>query len=120
MMQPAVESVCSSRVDLLFHALGDANRRRMVSHLAERPASVSELAAVLAISKTAIGQHLAVLEEAKLARSTKLGRVRTCQFDPAGLAPLQDWIDYHRQEWNERLNRLDDLISGIVSKEDCA
>jgi len=46
--------------------------------------------------------------------------VRTCQFDPAGLAPLQDWIDYHRQEWNERLNRLDDLISGIVSNGDCA
>ncbi len=120
MMQTAVESVCSSRVDLVFHALGDANRRRIVSHLAEQPASVSELAAVLAISKTAIGQHLAVLEEAKLASSTKLGRVRTCQFDPAGLAPLQDWIDYHRREWNERLNRLDDLISGIVSNEDCA
>ncbi len=116
-MQPAVETVRLSRGDLLFHALGDANRRRMVGHLRERPASVSELAAVLAISKTAIGQHLAVLEEAKLARSTKVGRVRTCQFDSAGLAPLQDWIDYHRQEWNERLNRLDDLVSGTVSKE---
>ncbi|WP_121079355.1 ArsR/SmtB family transcription factor [Sphingomonas trueperi] len=119
-MHPAVESVRLSSVDLLFHALGDATRRRMVSHLAERPASVSELASVLAISKTAIGQHLGVLEEAKLARSTKVGRVRTCQFDPAGLAPLQDWIDYHRQEWIERLNRLDDLVSGIVSEEDCA
>ncbi|MAW98290.1 MAG: transcriptional regulator [Sphingomonas sp.] len=117
-MQPAVESVRSSTVDLLFHALGDANRRRMVSHLAERSASVSELAAVLAISKTAIGQHLAALEEARLARSTKVGRVRICQFDPSGLAALQDWIDYHRQEWNERLNRLDDLISDIVPKED--
>lgn len=118
-MQPAVESVRSASIDLLFHALGDANRRRMVNHLAKRPASVSELATVLAVSKTAIGQHLAVLEEAKLARSTKVGRVRTCQFDPAGLAPLQDWIDYHRQEWNERLNRLD-LICGTVSMEDCA
>lgn len=120
MIQPAVESAPSSKVDLLFHALGEANRRRMVSHLAERPASVSELASVLAISKTAIGQHLAVLVEAKLARSTKVGRVRTCQFDPTGLAPLQDWINYHRQEWNERLNRLDDLVSGLVSKGDCA
>ena len=118
-MRPAVEPVEASSVDILFHALGDTTRRRMVSHLAERPASVSELATVLAISKTAIGQHLAVLEKAKLASSTKAGRVRTCQFEPAGLAPLQDWINYHRQEWNERLNRLDDLVSGIVSK-DCA
>lgn len=120
MMQPAVEPARSSRVDLLFHALGDSNRRRMVSHLAEGPASVSELAAALAVSKTAIGQHLAVLEGVQLARSTKVGRVRTCQFDPAGLAPLQNWIDYHREEWSERLNRLDDLVSAIVSKEGCA
>lgn len=91
----------------------------MVSRLVDGPASVSELAAVLAVSKTAIGQHLAVLEEAQLARSAKVGRVRTCQFNPAGLAPLQDWIDYHRQEWNERLKRLDDLVSAISSTEDC-
>ncbi|WP_354309386.1 ArsR/SmtB family transcription factor [Sphingomonas trueperi] len=118
-MQPVREVARSSKVDLLFHALGDSNRRRMVDRLADGPASVSELAAVLAVSKTAIGQHLAVLEEAQLARSTKVGRVRTCQFDPAGLAPLQDWIDYHRQEWNGRLDRLDDLVSAIGSKEDC-
>lgn len=117
MMRPAVEAA-RSPADLLFHALGDSNRRRMVNHLAGNPASVSELAAVLAVSKTAIGQHLAVLEEAQLARSTKIGRVRTCRFDPAGLAPLQDWIDYHRQEWSERLNRLDDLVSAIVLEED--
>lgn len=117
MMQPSAGAVRASKVDVLFHALGDASRRRMVNHLAHGPASVSELAAVLAVSKTAIGQHLAVLEGAQLARSTKMGRVRTCQFDPAGLAPLQDWIDYHRQEWTERLSRLDDLISNIGSKE---
>lgn len=119
-MPPSVAAVRPSKVDILFHALGDSNRRRMVSHLADGPASVSELATALGVSKTAIGQHLAVLEGAQLARSTKVGRVRTCQFDPAGLVPLQDWIDYHRQEWNERLNRLDDMISATVSKEDCA
>jgi DNA-binding transcriptional ArsR family regulator len=117
MMQPAAGAVRASKVDVLFHALGDANRRRMVNHLANGPASVSELAAVLAVSKTAIGQHIAALERAQLARSIKVGRVRTCQFDPAGLALLQDWIDYHRQEWSERLSRLDDLVSDIVSKE---
>lgn len=117
MMQAATEVARAARVDLLFHALGDFNRRRMVNLLSDGPASVSELAAALAVSKTAIGQHLAVLEEAQLARSTKIGRVRTCQFDPAGLAPLQDWIDYHRQEWNARLNRLDDLVSAIGSTE---
>jgi DNA-binding transcriptional ArsR family regulator len=110
MMQPAAHQLVAPRADALFHALGDFNRRRMVGLLAERPASVSELSAALAISKTAVGQHLAVLEEARLARSAKVGRVRTCQFDPDGLAALQAWIDYHRREWNERLDRLGDLL----------
>ena len=88
----------------------------MVGLMAERPASVSELSAALAISKTAVGQHLAVLEGARLANSTKTGRVRTCHFDPAGLAALQDWIDYHRQEWDERLDRLGALLSEKRSK----
>jgi DNA-binding transcriptional ArsR family regulator len=83
----------------------------MLSLLAKRPTSVSELAASLGISKTAIGQHLAVLEGARLARSKKVGRTRTCHLDPAGLAALQDWIDYHRNEWNERLDRLGDLLT---------
>lgn len=110
-MQPSSYYPDTAKADFLFHALGDRNRRRMVGLLVERPASVSELAASLAISKTAIGQHLAVLEEARLVRSAKVGRVRTCQFDPAGLAALQDWIDYHRHEWSERLDRLGDLLS---------
>lgn len=105
-------------VDDLFHALGDANRRRMVRQLANGPASVSALASALAISKTAIGQHLAVLEKVRLARSVKVGRVRTCHFDRAGLAPLQDWIDYHCAEWDERLNRLNDLFDEAGSTEE--
>lgn len=109
-MQSSPRYVDAARADALFYALGDPNRRRMVGLLAQRPASVSELAASLAISKTAIGQHLAVLEEARLARSAKVGRIRTCQFDPAGLAALQHWIDYHRNEWNERLDRLGDVL----------
>lgn len=110
-MQSAGHSLDTTRTDALFNALSDPNRRRMVGLLAVRPASVSELSEVLAISKTAVGQHLAVLEGARLARSTKIGRVRTCHFDPAGLAALQDWIDLHRQEWRQRLERLGDLLN---------
>ena len=117
-MHSASHDLDAARADALFHALGDSNRRRMVGILAERPASVSELAASLAISKTAIGQHLAVLERARLARSAKAGRVRTCQLDPAGFAVLQQWIDYHRHEWNDRLDRLGDLLTDAQATGD--
>ncbi|WP_222931866.1 ArsR/SmtB family transcription factor [Sphingomonas sabuli] len=97
-------------IDALFHALGDPTRRGMLAMLARRTASVSELADHLSISKTAVGQHLAVLEGVSLARSAKKGRVRTCEFDVQGLATLQEWIEFHRREWGDRLDRLDTLL----------
>ena len=49
-------------VDVVFHALSDANRRAMIDRLLDGPASVSELARPLSISLPAVVQHLHVLE----------------------------------------------------------
>ena len=55
-------------VDIVFHALADANRRLMLDRLAGGPASVSELAKPLAISLPAVVQHLQVLEAAGIVK----------------------------------------------------
>jgi len=98
-------------IDRLFHALGDPTRRRMVEMLSERPHSVSALAEPLAITVTAIAQHLHVLEKAGLARTEKLGRVRSCQLDPKGLDGVRSWLDSWRSLWERRLDGLADLLS---------
>src|SRR6185369_1517917 len=53
----------------VFHALGDPTRRAIVETLSERPQSVSHLATPLAITPTAVIQHLRVLEESGLVRT---------------------------------------------------
>ncbi len=100
----------SSQVDRLFHALGDPTRRALIAHLVKGPLSVSDLANALDITKTAVGQHLMLLEGCSLAKSRKVGRVRVCNFEPKGLALLQDWVAFHRNEWNARLDRLERLL----------
>lgn len=99
-----------ARADAIFFALGDTTRRNILSRLLRGPASISELAEHAAITKTAVGQHMSLLQDCSLASSEKRGRVRTCRFDPAGLRTLQDWIDYHREEWTGRLDRLGDIL----------
>jgi DNA-binding transcriptional ArsR family regulator len=106
-----ISVAAAGRADAVFHALGDPTRRAIVGRLVRRPATISELADALSITKTAVGQHIALLERCALARSSKLGRVRTCEFDPGGFLVLQDWIDYHRSEWTDRLDRLRDVIA---------
>jgi DNA-binding transcriptional ArsR family regulator len=75
------------------------------------PVSVSQLAAPLKMSLAAVVQHLQVLEESGLVRTEKLGRVRTCQIDPAGLNVAQQWIGERRSVWEKRLHRLGDVLA---------
>jgi DNA-binding transcriptional ArsR family regulator len=103
----------SSRVDPLFHALGDPTRRSMVERLAKGPASVSELAGPLAISLSAVVQHLAILEASGLVRSQKAGRVRTCSIQPEALSLAEQWIAERRAEWERRFDRLDTYLAGL-------
>jgi DNA-binding transcriptional ArsR family regulator len=98
-------------LDRTFHALADPARRAMVERLTRGPASVSELAAPLAMSLPAVVQHLAVLEGARLVRSEKAGRVRTCRVDGAALRVAERWIAERRALWERRLDALDRYLA---------
>ncbi len=95
----------------VFHALGDPTRRTIVEKLSEGPISVSQLAIPLAISLAAVVQHLQILEESGLVHTEKTGRVRTCRIEPSGFSVVQQWIDDRRTVWEERFDRLGDLLA---------
>ena len=96
--------------DRVFHALGDPTRRALVERLSDGPLSVSRLAEPFNMTLTAVVQHLQVLEESGLVRTEKVGRVRTCQIETAGLAVMEKWIGDRRSRWERRLDRLGDLL----------
>ena len=98
-------------VDQVLHALGDPTRRSIVDRLSDGPVSVSRLAEPLGITLTAVAQHLQVLEESGLVRTEKVGRVRTCGIEPAGLSAAAQWISDRRSIWEQRLDRLGDLLA---------
>jgi DNA-binding transcriptional ArsR family regulator len=85
-------------IDRVFHALGDPTRR-------------ARLAEPLAITLAAVVQHLQVLEESGLVQTEKVGRVRTCRIEPAGLAVAMQWMSDRRSTWERRLDRLGDLLA---------
>ena len=98
------------QVDRVFHALGDPTRRALVERLSDGPLTVSRLAKPLAITLAAVVQHLQVLEKSGLVRTEKLGRVRTCRIETAGLSVAEQWIEDRRATWEKRLDRLGDLL----------
>jgi DNA-binding transcriptional ArsR family regulator len=96
----------STDTDQVFHALADANRRAIIERLTRGPATVSELARLLGVTVAATVQHLQVLQDSDLVSSEKVGRVRTCQIDPAGLRKAEAWLRRQRTTWEHRLDRL--------------
>jgi DNA-binding transcriptional ArsR family regulator len=98
-------------VDRVFHALGDPTRRAILEKLSQGPISVSRLAEPLDMSLAAVVQHLQVLEESGLVRTEKLGRVRTCSIEPAGLSVAAQWVADRRLIWERRLDCLGDLLA---------
>jgi DNA-binding transcriptional ArsR family regulator len=103
---PAPPTPGEPPIDVVFHALADANRRAMVDRLLDGPVSVSELARPLSISLPAVMQHLQVLEASGVVRSHKVGRVRTCEIEPLALSTAERWISQRRAVWEARLDRL--------------
>ena len=106
MAHTRIGKALSIDIDRLFHALGDPTRRAILDRLTAGPTSVSRLAQPLGITITAVAQHLQILEEVHLARTEKLGRVRSCRIEPAGFDVLEQWIRDHRTAWEHKLDRL--------------
>ena len=98
-------------IDRVFHALGDPTRRAILEKLSQGPVSVSRLAEPLEMTLAAVVQHLQVLEESGLVQTEKLGRVRTCRIEPAGLSVAAEWIGERRSMWEQVLDRLGDLLA---------
>lgn len=100
----------SPRLNAVFHALGDATRRRMLRNLAGGERSVGQLAEPFAISLAAASKHIKALEKAGLIRREVRGRTHLCRLDPGPLADAQQWLSFYERFWTERLDLLDSLL----------
>ena len=109
--------VQSAAADEVFHALGNPTRRKVLERLSAGPATVSELAAPFDMQLPSFVQHLSILEESRLVKSKKRGRVRTYEIATERFKVVEDWLTARRQLWEARLNRFDEYVKQLKEKE---
>jgi len=96
---------------LLWRALADPTRRRILDLLRERPRVTGEIAAQFPISRIAVMRHLEVLSEAGLAVSRKRGRQRWHYLNTVPLQTMhRRWADPAAAGFASALLRLQDNI----------
>src|SRR5690349_236461 len=90
----------------VFSALGDPTRRQLVSWLAVRPATATELARRLPISRQAVAKHLGVLGDARLIAHERTGREVRYSLQAERLAGASAWLAAVSARWEARLEKL--------------
>lgn len=103
------------QMNAVFHALGDATRRRMLRDLARGERTVGELAKPFAMSLAAASKHIKVLERARLIRREVRGRTHTCRLDPGPLASAHEWLGTYERFWTSQLDALERFLGNEVA-----
>ncbi len=101
----------------IFYALSDPTRRKILELLANQgELSATQIYAKFQISPPAISQHLKVLREANLVKMDKRAQQRIYQINPEAVHELEDWTKQLAQQWNKRLDVLEELLKAEKEK----
>jgi DNA-binding transcriptional ArsR family regulator len=98
-------------LSLVFGALADPTRRRLLEMLRDGERRVTELAEPFRMSLAAVSKHLRVLEQAGLLVRRRDGRVHNLRANPQALSEAHEWIERYARGWDESFDALDRFLA---------
>ncbi|MGC3022863.1 MULTISPECIES: ArsR/SmtB family transcription factor [unclassified Brevibacterium] len=104
-------------LDLVFGALADPTRRAIIDRLRDGDLSSGELADPLPISRSAVSQHLKVLESAGLITRSKSAQRRIVSLNVDRLSAATGWLQAAHDEWQQRFDNLDQVLAADQQAE---
>ena len=101
-------------MDTVFKALADATRRKLLDRLhAKSGLTLSELCEQMDMTRQAVTQHLAVLEEANLVSVVWRGREKHHYLNPVPIHEIYDrWVKKFERASLRTLNQLKKRLEG--------
>src|ERR1700756_247733 len=97
--------------DVLFRTLADPTRRAIFERLCrDGEQTVASLTALAGVSQPAVSKHLGVLKQAGLVSDRPQGRQTHYSAQAAALTPLADWTSQMTGFWENRFDKLEDLL----------
>src|SRR4026208_1071177 len=94
------------RLDTVFSALADPNRRRMLLRLSLGEESITDLAAPFAMTLPAVSKHLRVLERAGLVRRRRDGWYHRCHIEARRVEEAVSFLGRWRPFGEQTLEQL--------------
>ena len=101
-----------------FNAVAETSRRDILDAIGTGEVTVNELVDRLSLSQPQVSKHLGVLRAVGLVLVRNDGRHRWYRVNGPALKPIHDWVRSFERTWNERLDRLDDLLAEITTEQE--
>ncbi|MGO1000127.1 ArsR/SmtB family transcription factor [Lysobacter sp. CA196] len=101
-------------INAVMRSLADPTRRAVFERIVDTDEiTVAELTRGSGVTQGAISQHLKSLKQAGLVIERPEGRNVYYRAEPAGLAPLVDWMSHYGVFWRERFANLRTVLKEI-------
>jgi DNA-binding transcriptional ArsR family regulator len=100
----------------VFQAIADPTRREIIGLIAKKPMTPNAVAESFDVSRQAISKHIKILTECGILTIKPYGRERYFSVQPKKLAEIADWIDPFRQMWEDRFDRLDNIVENLKNE----
>ena len=101
---------------VVFGALGEPSRLRIVELLRAGPRSVGEIVESLGIRQPQVSKHLRVLSDTGLVAAERDARRRIYHLEAAPFGEIAAWVDSFEQLWEARLDSLGDFLDSITDE----
>ena len=98
------------KIDDVFSALADQNRRQILMMLAADKMTVNSIADKFNISRPAVSKHLKILLNTNLVQPSKKGRERYYQLNVEPLNEVKHWLGFYDKFWDEKLHLLKNFV----------
>ena len=98
-------------LDEVFGSLADPTRRDILERVAAAELTVGEIALPYDLSLAAVSKHLKILEKARLIIKRRRGKQQLVTAAPAAIEEARDYLESYRQQWEERFERLEQILS---------
>jgi len=100
-----------------FNAIAEPRRRKLLEVLGADELSVNQIVEQVGWSQPTVSKHLGVLKQVGLVKERRDGRQRLYRVNAGRLKPIYDWVAPFQKYWDEKFDRLNEVLQGMQEKE---
>lgn len=93
-----------------FSALAQPNRFHIIELLRNGPRPVNEISQLLHMNQPQTSKHLKVLADVGIVDIVPVAQQRFYELSPRRFEEIGNWIASYTKIWNQRFNRLDEIL----------